>query len=62
VNIIGISYGDTTVVNYAPENNYTTAEMQTIADTYREGKGLADIARIVGAGLSVEQRLAAGGL
>ena len=62
VNVIGVSWGKPIVVNYAPENDYTAAEMQTVTDVLDGGKWLFRIPEILAAGLSVKQRLTAGGL
>jgi hypothetical protein len=61
-NIIGIAWGQSIVVNYSPENDYTATERQTIADGLKGDKWLVRIPELLAAGLSVEQRLTAGGL
>ena len=62
VNVLSVHWGSTPTVNYATENDYTRAEMQTIADGLKDGKWLMRIPELLAAGLSVEQRLTAGGL
>jgi len=60
VNVLRVSGGE---VEYAPENDYTVTEMQTIADVGLDGnKWLFRIPEILAAGPSAEQRLTAGGL
>lgn len=59
VNITGVSWGRTPVVNYSPENDYTDAEKQAIGQGLRPGdKWAYRAADIVAGGPSIEQRVA----
>jgi hypothetical protein len=62
VNVLSVHWGSSLTVSYAPENDYTATERQTIADGLKDGKWLMRIPELLAAGLSVEQRLTAGGL
>ena len=62
VNALSVNWGPPPTVNYTPENDYTATERQTIADGLKDGKWLVRIPELLAAGLSVEQRLTAGGL
>jgi hypothetical protein len=62
VNILKVNWGPPIVVTYSSENDYTATERQTIADSLKDGKWLFRIPEILAAGLSIEQRLTAGGL
>jgi hypothetical protein len=62
VNILSVHWGSSPTVNYAPENDYTATEMQTITDGLKDGKWLMRIPELLAAGPSVEQRLTARGL
>ena len=61
VNVIGVARGGMKqVVNYAPENDYTDAEMEAIADGLTQGSGWDEqMADITQGGPSTKQRLTA---
>ena len=58
VNVIGVAWGKDIVVNYAPEDDYTAAQKEAIADGLVQGKGWnGQIADITAAGKSLKQRV-----
>jgi hypothetical protein len=60
VNITGVSWSRTPVVNFSSENDYTSAQMTAISQDLRAGESWGDrVAEIVAGGLSLEQRVAA---
>ena len=59
VNVTGVAWGKTAVVNYSAESDYPKEQKQAIEDTLRQGKGSWNdqITDCIAAGPSVQQRL-----
>ena len=58
VNIIGISWGEQVIINWAPENDYTQEEVETLQDAMAPGVSLISNApTILANGLSLRQRV-----
>lgn len=58
VNVASISWGETIVITWSPENDYTATERRTVQDVLTFGDKPKDaIPRILAAGLSLRQRI-----